>query len=383
MPRHFSKQPLEKIWTGLSASIWTPIVLTLAVIGLVVWMQIRHPSKPVESVLESVSAPAFNKRVNVLRDSSATAAKRVLEKYHISFRIRQNPATRQDVWTVQMPEGIPLPSVHLSLQEGITQSGCDVLRADSDPSTGKTVLQVGYQDSCFFKIHLIPFSGEQTAKGKIALVIDDFGDRLDSLALDFFNLDGKITISVIPGRRLSEKVAREAANHGCEVILHLAMEPLYAAFREDGFTIMTKMPREQIQVTFQKALDQLPNVVGVNNHMGSRATSDRQTMMDVMEGIKQRGLYFVDSYTVASSVAYDVAKEMGVSAAKRDVFVDVVGTEEAIREKLWELARKAKKNGTAVGIGHCHRNMLSALQKEMTSIQNEGLRFVPMSEAVQ
>jgi polysaccharide deacetylase 2 family uncharacterized protein YibQ len=126
----------------------------------------------------------------------------------------------------------------------------------------------------------------------------------------------------------------------------------------------------------------VPGVIGVNNHMGSKATQDRPTLAPVFQLLAERGLFFMDSYTIASSVAYPMARETGLRTARRDVFLDVAEGETSIREKLWELARRARKNGSAIGIGHCHRDMLHALQNEIPAIQAKGFRFVQLSELV-
>jgi uncharacterized protein len=369
-----------RLWNRLASSGWTPLALGILVIGLVLWMQMPHG----KSVRPKPAPPPLSSGPvsNAAGDSARSAARRILKQYRLPVRVRPSAANRRERWEVRIPPGVPLPSVHLSLQEEMLRIGDDLMQAESDPATGKLTLDIGKKNSPWLILQLIPSQEEEIVKGRIALVIDDFGDRLDGLVTEFFNLDGKITVSVIPGRRLSTRVAKEANARGCEIILHLSMEPLHAAFREDGYTIMTKMPRADIQAAFQKSLNEIPFAVGVNNHMGSRATSDRQTMVDVLEEIKQKGLYFMDSYTVASSVAYAVAREMGVPCAKRDVFVDVDGAEPAIRLKLQELARKAKKEGSAVGIGHCHRNMLNALQGEIPKLQKDGFKLVPLSEVV-
>jgi uncharacterized protein len=103
----------------------------------------------------------------------------------------------------------------------------------------------------------------------------------------------------------------------------------------------------------------------------------------VFQLLGERGLFFMDSYTIASSVAFPLAREMGLRTARRDVFLDVADGEQAIRQKLRDLARKAGKNGSAIGIGHCHRDMLHALQAEIPEIQAQGFRFVQLSELVQ
>jgi len=373
----------KNLWNRMTSSLWTPIVLTAAVLVLLILIRSypeRHP-RPLEDSTAAASDSDLGSRA--VRDSAHAAVRRVLEGYGLAYRIHKKPKPAPDVWTVQIPPHFAVPSVHLAFQESLAGARVGILKAETDPSTGNTLLQVGVKDSVFFNIHLVPTAEIKKKIGKIAVVIDDFGDRLDDLAYAFFEFEGEITISILPGRRFSARTAQEANRRGCEVILHLSMEPLQTAFREDGYTILTKMPREKIREAFQKAMDQVPYAVGVNNHMGSKATSDRQTMVDVLECVRQKGLYFMDSYTVASSVAYNVAMEMGLPTAKRDVFIDADGSEMAIRMKLQELSKRAKQNGVAVGIGHCHRNMLTALKKEMPRIREEGLRFVPLSEVVE
>jgi uncharacterized protein len=373
----------EKLWVKLTTSPWTPVILTLLILALLIAVIGLQEDAGTDQPNPSSRAPLAVSVNNAVRDSAVTACRRVLDGYGLPVRIQRRTRLRPETWTVSIPAGVAVPSIHLSLQDEMDRVGAAILNAESDPATGRTLLKIGIGDSCSFQVQMVPFRKEGENAGEIALVIDDFGDRLDELAYAFFDLNVKLTVSVLPGRKFSGKVAREASSRGCEVILHLAMEPLQAAFREDGFTIMTKMPRDRIRSTFQKALDQVPFAVGVNNHMGSRATSDRQTMMDIMECIRQKSLYFFDSYTVASSVAYPVAKEMGVPTARRDVFLDVDSSEASIRRKLGELTLKARKNGKAVGIGHCHRNMLNALQKELPRMREQGLKCVPLSAVVE
>jgi polysaccharide deacetylase 2 family uncharacterized protein YibQ len=340
-------------WTVVATSPWTPVALTAVVIVLlvvVIRLQKEPRSGPPEPSGIKILFPIDHA---AMRDSAVAGGRRVLDGYGIRFKSRKQPRPPGETWVVPVPAGKALPSIHLSLQEEMNRIGAEILSAETDPATGKTSLMIGKRDSGYFQIQLVPMIKEEEDNGKLALVIDDFGDKLDDMVYAFFDLDGKITVSVLPGRRYSARVAREASDRGCEVIMHLAMEPLRAAFH------------------------------GVNNHMGSRATSDRQTMTDVLECVRQKGLYFVDSYTVASSVAYSVAGEMGVPTAKRDVFLDVDGSEEAICRKLGELVLKAKRNGAAVGIGHCHRNMFNALKKEMPRIQGMGMKFVPLSAVVE
>ena len=74
-------------------------------------------------------------------------------------------------------------------------------------------------------------------------------------------------------------------------------------------------------------LKAVPNVIGVNNHMGSFLTQDRKAMAVVLGEIKRKGLFFVDSRTTSKTVAYDVARKLGLKSAMRDVFLDDIEDE--------------------------------------------------------
>lgn len=144
--------------------------------------------------------------------------------------------------------------------------------------------------------------------------------------------------------------------------------------------IMANMTEDQISERLNLALADLNfRVSGVNNHKGSLFTSDRKSMKVLLEQIKQKKLFFVDSYTIASSMAYDLAKKMGIKTAKRDVFLDGSKKEEDIKTKLQEAVALAKERGSAVAIGHSRPETINVLTEEIPKLKDE-IRFVKISE---
>ena len=101
-------------------------------------------------------------------------------------------------------------------------------------------------------------------------------------------------------------------------------------------------------------LETVPNAVGVNDHQGSRATADPALMERLCRRCGERGLFFIDSRTMASTVAYDTAERLGVRAASRKVFLDDTETREAILAQLVLAERDADRDGYAIAIGHPH-----------------------------
>ena len=352
-------------------SVWAPLIigpfLIMALLGIHYFIQKESQSGETDAL--TFEYPNGEEIKSVIR--------RVLEDHEVPW-----DEYRIDYWRVRVPADLPIPSLHLAIKEKIGHLGMRFLLAESEPVLRKVKLHIGCNDSCFLHLDLVKYGERTREQGKIAILIDDFGDRIDDFVKSFSELSVNITVSVLPGRKMSTKVAREMKRLGCEVTLHLPMEPLNSSYDKDDYIIETDMSRTKIRKIIQQSLDEIPGVVGVNNHMGSKVTSHRETITDVLIEIKMRDLYFIDSRTVASTVAYDVAKALGLRCGKRDVFLDVEEGEDSIRNRLWELTRKAKEKGFAIGIGHCQRRTLEVLRDEIPKIQAKGYQFVFLSEVV-
>jgi hypothetical protein len=117
----------------------------------------------------------------------------------------------------------------------------------------------------------------------------------------------------------------------------------------------------------------------MNNHMGSRATADPAAMRAVMGVLRARGLYFLDSRTTPDSVAEQVAREAGIPALRRDVFLDLVSEPESIRHALEQAVARAKAQGSAVAIGHVHPLTIEILAHELPRLGPD-VRLVRPSE---
>jgi len=114
--------------------------------------------------------------------------------------------------------------------------------------------------------------------------------------------------------------------------------------------------------------------------MGSKATADPRLMRVVLETLKKRRLYFLDSYVISSSVAEGLARILKIKFAKRDIFLDNSASPEYIRQQLERLKEEAQEKGVAIGIGHARPNTLAVLAKELPKLKKEGYKLVFVSE---
>jgi len=215
--------------------------------------------------------------------------------------------------------------------------------------------------------------------GSIVLIIDDLGFEGQPLER-LMKLDPNVNYSILPNGTRAREFAEALHARGFEILCHLPMEPK-GRETPGRNAILTSMSDDEIAQATRENIEAVPHARGVNNHMGSLATTDRRVMKSVL-GAMPDGMYFIDSRTGGGSVAADVASEMNVPTATRQVFLDDVATEHAVRRQLEALADAAQKRGVAVGIGHPHAVTLRVLADELPELKARGFKLLRASEVV-
>jgi hypothetical protein len=215
----------------------------------------------------------------------------------------------------------------------------------------------------------------------VALILDDLGyDK--KIAQKFAQLNVALTFSILPHSPFQQKIARLARSKGLEIMIHMPMEPVeYPEVDPGPGTLLTSMSPDELIDQLDQNLNTLPGVKGVNNHMGSRLTSESTQMYQIFSVLKQRGLFFIDSRTTAESLCEPSARLFQIPFAQRDVFIDHYLKPDFIRKQIKELIRIAKKNGEAVGIMHPHSMTLQVLQEMLPDLKGQ-VRLVPASKIV-
>jgi len=215
--------------------------------------------------------------------------------------------------------------------------------------------------------------------GDIVLIIDDLG--FDGQPLErLMALDPNVNCAILPNGTRAGEFAEKLHARGFEVLCHLPMQPR-GKEAPGRNAILTSMSDDEIARTTRENVAAIPYARGVNNHMGSLATTDRRVMTNVL-GALPAGLYFIDSRTGGGSVAATVAHEMNIRTAARNVFLDDVVTESAVRKQLAALADAAEKQGTAIGIGHPHPVTMRVLAEGLPELRARGFRLVRASAVV-
>ncbi|MCP4349866.1 MAG: divergent polysaccharide deacetylase family protein [Desulfobacterales bacterium] len=216
---------------------------------------------------------------------------------------------------------------------------------------------------------------------KVAIIIDDIGyDR--ALADKFLNLDVPVTFSALPYSPFQKTIVNRAGAKGIDIMLHLPMEPIeYPRVNPGPGALLTSMTPAQIINQLHKNLDNVPFIVGVNNHMGSKMTANSIQMYQVLSVLKQRGLFFIDSFTTVESLSRSCARSLQIPFAQRDVFLDHFQDPAFVRKQIKLLISIANTYGEAIGIGHPYPVTYEAIRQALPELRKK-VKLVPASEVV-
>jgi len=223
----------------------------------------------------------------------------------------------------------------------------------------------------------------RAAHPKVAIVLDDFGYSYRNVNA-IFDIKQPVTFSILPDHPYSKKIAERIYEKSYEAILHLPLEAIESEMdiTPEAGTIKVGMKESEILDRLTKALADVPHVKGVSNHQGSKATEYGPIMRIIFTELKKRHLFFLDSLVTNKSACRSAARQAGIGFGRRNVFLDNEGDFEYIQGQMEQLIRKAKKTGSAIGIGHDRPSTVFALSKLMPEASKEGVEFVFLSNII-
>jgi polysaccharide deacetylase 2 family uncharacterized protein YibQ len=220
------------------------------------------------------------------------------------------------------------------------------------------------------------------ARGRLAILLDDGGQKLD-LVSTAGALPTEIGFAILPFLPKSAETAVALHEAGHEIWLHLPMEPEnYPANDPGPGAVLMAMTPDDLRTTIHSAINNIPHAVGVNNHMGSKATADLKTMTWIMQELKTRGMAFIDSRTTVHTVAEEAARAQGVPTNRRHVFLDNERSAAAIRVQLDEAVYRSRMEGEIIAIGHLDKVTIEVLSQELPGLSGRGADLVNPSDLV-
>ena len=217
------------------------------------------------------------------------------------------------------------------------------------------------------------------ARARAAIIIDDMGQDM-TIARKLAAIDADLTFSVLPHERYTSDVARYLHKRGRQVLLHPPMEgngknPGQGAIYGDT-------DPARAAAILRESLKLVPYAQGVNNHMGSVVTRNREIMGTLFSVLNEQDLFFIDSLTTGASICSAAAEEENLPFKARDVFLDNEQSAEYISGQIENLAETALRHGQAIGICHPHQATYQTLAREIPRLEDMGIEIVKVSALI-
>lgn len=316
-----------------------------------------------------------------MKDHKAEVIDRIKERFlsHVPLSHWRYMQPGDGVENLQIDDGFPSVGMLTELKNDVALVDATVL-LNVVPEQG--LIQV-FQDHRLLLQLYYPVSDEPPVdRPRIAIIMDDLGGSLRTLqqALD---LGLSMTPSILPGEDQARASAVRLSAVGREYMIHIPMQPRsYPQTNPGADALLLSHSEEEARRRLRHYMEQVPGAVGSNNHMGSRYTEDAERMQVVLDELKQHNLFFIDSVTISSSVAFSIAGQMGLKTAARDIFLDHYEDVDYIRGQIRKLVQLAHDRRQVVAICHPYPETFEAFRLEMDWLKAQPVDFVPASHLV-
>lgn len=207
------------------------------------------------------------------------------------------------------------------------------------------------------------------AKPKLAIIIDDMQTASQVRAVKRLHLN--VTMSFLPPRAARPNSAKLAA-HEKFYMVHLPMEAMHFS-AEEPHTLRIHDSQQKISAKIKEIKRLFPKVAYINNHTGSKFTSNEIAMNRLIFALNENHIRFIDSRTTAKTMAPKVLKNFGLKYVSRDVFLDHHMDKPYILKQIKKAIAVAKSHGSAIAIGHPHKNTLQALYESKDLLKDVDL----------
>ena len=270
----------------------------------------------------------------------------------------------------------------LRLMELATRIALTDSPAQLDLAPRKGLVRVYWQGGLRMELNYKVSEQVQRQRPLVAIIMDDMGRDLAEFK-SLIDLSLAITPAILPQTAFATRGAKALREGKHEYMIHLPMEPKrYPAISPGPEALLLSLSPKQLKERVQTYIQKVPGAIGGNNHMGSAFTSDRAAMHTVLAELKSAGLFFVDSRTIANSVAFDEARQMGMRTAQRNIFLDNEENVAYISRQLRKMVEIAAEKGAVIAICHPYPQTFQALRQSEDWLRQQGVDFVLASRLV-
>lgn len=233
--------------------------------------------------------------------------------------------------------------------------------------------------------HARPFEAGDT-RPRIALVVTDLGLSQGVTDQAIHYLPGAVTLSFNPFADNLPRWVEQARRAGHEVLINLPPETGGGVRETQSLGLQLGADQSAANQSgaeaagrLEWALNRSSGYVGVASFLGPATNGPDQTLRPILTVLRDRGFIFVGRQPGARTPSARLAQELGVPYAAIDRQIDADPAREAIEQRLAELERAARENGTVVAMLRPHSATFERVAIWQTSLETKGIALAPIT----
>ena len=199
----------------------------------------------------------------------------------------------------------------------------------------------------------------KTTKPKLVIIIDDVAFKYQVKLIK--EIPFNITPSFFPPNKIHPNTSIYAKEFKSYMV-HVPMQAFHFQKPEPN-TLEINNSLKSIENRISLIKKEFPNAHFINNHTGSKFTSNYEAMKKLFKVLKENNLGFVDSKTTHLIQSYNVNKIYHIPLFSRNIFLDNKEDKQYILNQLKKAIKIAKKKGYAIAIAHPHKITLKTLKE--------------------
>ncbi|MEA3290518.1 MAG: divergent polysaccharide deacetylase family protein [Campylobacterota bacterium] len=211
-----------------------------------------------------------------------------------------------------------------------------------------------------------------SSKPKLAVIIDDVTTQYQVNKI--LNIGYDVNMAFLPPTSRHRNSAK-ITNNLDHYMIHLPLQASSNKYDEKN-TLYVNDPIEVIEKRIKVLNELYPKAKFINNHTGSKFTSNEAAMDRLFTVLKKYNYIFIDSKTTSKSMALKCAKKHGLRILSRNIFLDNKKDKAYIQNQLKKAINIAKKHGSAIAIGHPYNITFEALKDSKHLLKDLELVYV-------
>lgn len=286
--------------------------------------------------------------------------------------------------TIRVSAEYSLSQCDYVITRSLRNSGAQIIGATENTHAQELFLQIAVNGQIMGELTVTRDSALVKKRGKMAILIEDFGSASPDVAQRFLAVNRKLTFGLVPWKNRLEVILPQITQRKQEVIVQAPMEPYeYPEVSPGKRAVFVSQSELENRKVIRDALTAIPQAKGVMGYLGGRVLNNGTVIGSILDEISKQKRYFLDTQAGVTSLATSLATKAGLPNGRSWGELDPVDNQERIAMMLDLASFEALEKGHVIVTAHARLNTLTALLQRLERLETRGVELTPISSLLE